>query len=321
MRTIVVALALLVSVSVSAGDLPGSKDHPMVSRYEGSEIVKYDQRAFEAYPLIVGKIDKRGGRAVHPDSYRALEGKMTRVAYRVPEQRSVLEVQRNYESALKSAGFEILFACENELCGGRTGREFNEAATPKDMAVTMGFHEKDQRYLAARLARAEGDVYVSLYTVRAYSIGGANKDRVFSNLVVVEVQPMQDNMVKVDADAMAKGLDAEGHVALYEIYFDTNKAELKPESGAALAEIATLLKRQASLRILVVGHTDNAGELAYNQSLSERRARSVVEALVVDHGVVRDRLTAVGVGMAAPVASNDSETGRGKNRRVELVKR
>lgn len=321
MRTILVTLVLFVSGTAGAADLPGSKDHPMVSRYEGSEIVKYDQRAFDAYSLIVGKIDKRGGRTVHPDSYLPLEGKLTRVAYRVPEQRSALEVQRNYESALKAAGFEILFACENETCGGRTGREFNEAATPKDMAVTMGFHEKDQRYLAARLARAQGDVHVSLYTVRAYSIGGANKDRVFSNLVVVESQPMQDNMVKVDAEAMAKGLDAEGHIALYEIYFDTNKADLKPESGAALGEIATLLQRTESLKVLVVGHTDNAGDLAYNQSLSERRARAVVDALVANHGVARERLAAVGVGMAAPVASNDSETGRAKNRRVELVKR
>jgi outer membrane protein OmpA-like peptidoglycan-associated protein len=116
-------------------------------------------------------------------------------------------------------------------------------------------------------------------------------------------------------------LEADGHIALYEIYFETGKADVKPESARALGEIAKLLASRPQLPILVVGHTDNVGALDYNRGLSQRRAQSVVEALAQQHGVARDRLAAVGVGMAAPVASNDNEAGRAKNRRVELVKR
>lgn len=311
--------ALLTAVAAAhAADLPGAKDHPMVSRYQGSEIVKYEQRAFDSVPLIRDAIKQRGGRANNAAAYHTVEGKLTRIAYRAPAGRSALEVFRNYEGALKEAGFELLYQCDNELCGGRT---FNEAATPADLHTLMAYNEKDQRYLLAKLARPAGDVYAAVYVVRAYAIGGPNKDRVYANLQVVETQAMQTGMVKVDANAMAKGLDAEGHIALYEIYFDTDKAELKAESDGALNEIAKLLAAQPKLQVLIVGHTDNVGALDYNRTLSERRAQSVVDALVKRHKISRDRLTGVGVGMAAPIASNDGEAGRAKNRRVELVKR
>ncbi len=72
--------------------------------------------------------------------------------------------------------------------------------------------------------------------------------------------------------------------------------------------------------MLIVGHTDNKGKLDYNQGLSSRRAKAVVDALAKSYGVPAGQMTAVGVGPAAPVASNDSEDGQAKNRRVELVK-
>lgn len=306
-----------------AADLPGSKDHPMVSRYEGSEILKYETRAFDKLELLSGAVSGRKDAPEPVPSRTAVEGKLTRIAYRAPENRSSIEVLRNYEQALTAGGFKILFACEQMQCDvkggeswGSKGGAFNRAATPKDMFAQMFGQEEEQRYLLAKLARAEGDVYASLYVVNK-----PQAKRVFANLIVVESQPMQANMVKVDAAAISKGLDAEGHIALYEVYFDTGKADLKPESDAALAEIAGLLKDKPALKVLVVGHTDNVGELVINQTLSERRAKSVVQALAGKQGIARDRLTAVGVGMAAPVASNDSEPGRAKNRRVELVKR
>lgn len=315
--TLTFAFLAISSHSVAA-DIAGSKDHPMVSRYAGSEIIKYEQRAFDSTPLINAAVKQRGGRAANPGSFVTVEGKLTRLAYKAPAGRSVLEVFRNYEQALTAAGFQILFSCDNELCGGRP---FNEAATPSGLSTLMGFNEKDQRYLVAKLARPAGDAWVSLYLNRAYSIGGANKDRVFASLVIVESQAMQAGLVKVDAAAMAKGLDADGHIALYEIFFDVDKANLQPQSSTALSEIATLMASSPQLKILIVGHSDNAGALDYNRSLSERRAQAVVDALVTQHKVSRDRLTPTGVGMAAPIASNDSEAGRSKNRRVELVKR
>jgi OmpA-OmpF porin, OOP family len=109
-------------------------------------------------------------------------------------------------------------------------------------------------------------------------------------------------------------------VSLYGIYFDTDKTDVKPESQPTLQEIAKLLKQDASLRLYVVGHTDNVGTYDHNLDLSQRRAAAVVGELTTKHGVAAVRLRPAGVGMLSPVAPNDNEQGRAKNRRVELVK-
>ncbi len=140
-----------------------------------------------------------------------------------------------------------------------------------------------------------------------------------ARLDVIETTPMEGNMVKVDAQAMLKDLSANGHASLYGIHFDTNKTEVKPGSEPALEEIAKLLKLKPSLKLLVVGHTDNAGGIEFNEDLSLRRAKAVVQVLVAKYGCDAGRLRPFGVGMTAPVASNQTEQGRAKNRRVELV--
>jgi OmpA-OmpF porin, OOP family len=119
---------------------------------------------------------------------------------------------------------------------------------------------------------------------------------------------------------MAKDIAATGRVALYGLYFDTDKADLKPESAPSLAEIGKLLKTQPDLKVYIVGHTDNVGVFDYNVGLSQRRAKSVVDQLIQKFAISPDRLKAAGAGMIAPVATNDDEAGRAKNRRVEIVK-
>jgi len=138
-------------------------------------------------------------------------------------------------------------------------------------------------------------------------------------LTIVEKAGMVQE-VTANAGAFASGLRATGHIAVEGIFFDTGKSELKPESAPAIAEVAKLLKDDATLKLYVVGHTDNAGALEGNLKLSQDRAQSVVQALTATHGIAAARLKAFGAGPYAPVASNDSDTGRAKNRRVELVK-
>jgi outer membrane protein OmpA-like peptidoglycan-associated protein len=135
----------------------------------------------------------------------------------------------------------------------------------------------------------------------------------------VEKQPMTQQVV-ADAAALLADLSRAGHVVVHGIYFDTDKAVLRPESEAALSEIARLLQDNVDLKVFIVGHTDMTGDLAHNLDLSERRAAAVVTALVAGHGVSADRLAPRGVGPLAPVASNDTEAGRALNRRVEIVK-
>ena len=126
--------------------------------------------------------------------------------------------------------------------------------------------------------------------------------------------------MKISVDALNKDLDRVGHVAVYEILFDTGKADLKPASGGALKEIAALMAKSPTLKLYVVGHTDNVGTLAQNLDLSKRRAQAVVTALTTTYKVAPARLQSDGVGPLTPVASNGEEAGRAKNRRVELVK-
>lgn len=135
---------------------------------------------------------------------------------------------------------------------------------------------------------------------------------------VVEREAMKQE-VTMDAAGMANGLGSNGSVALYGIYFDTAKSDLKPESDPTLSEIAKLLKEKPALKVFIVGHTDMVGDPAANVKLSLARAQSVTSALAGKYGIASARLVPFGNGPYAPVASNATEEGRAKNRRVELV--
>ncbi len=134
-------------------------------------------------------------------------------------------------------------------------------------------------------------------------------------LVIVEKQAMEQEVV---ANPMLDSIKQTGKVTLY-INFDTNKATIKPDSLKTVDEIVEMMNAESSLKISIEGHTDNTGNAAANQKLSEARAKSVMHA-VAAKGVNRARMTAQGFGMSKPVAENTTEEGKAKNRRVELVR-
>jgi len=138
-------------------------------------------------------------------------------------------------------------------------------------------------------------------------------------LSIVEKGIMKQDVV-ANAEAMGKDINTTGHVSIYGIYFDTGKSVIKPESDAAISEIAKLLKNDGALKVYVVGHTDNVGSFESNMKLSKDRADAVANALSVKYGIAAARMKAHGVSSLAPVTSNDTEEGKAKNRRVELVK-
>lgn len=137
-------------------------------------------------------------------------------------------------------------------------------------------------------------------------------------LTIVEKEVMEQ-VVEANAEAMGNDINLTGHVSIYGIYFDTGKSEIKSESDAAIAEIATLLKNNGALKIYVVGHTDNVGSFDSNMKLSKDRADAVAKALASKHGIASSRLKAYGVSSLNPIASNKTGEGKAKNRRVELV--
>lgn len=138
-------------------------------------------------------------------------------------------------------------------------------------------------------------------------------------LRIIEKKAMEQH-ITADAAALGNDIRSTGHVAVYGINFDTAKSTIKPESAQAIAEIGKLLKADPGLKVFVVGHTDNVGSVDSNMKLSQERAEAVLQSLVKDHGIGADRLRAAGCGTFSPVATNDTDEGRAKNRRVELVK-
>src|SRR5262245_44343267 len=134
----------LSGIATWAADVRGSADHPVLPRYEGSEIVKYETEAFAEYPLLTAPAKHYGGLPKNQDATTRLEGKVTRITYRAPAQRSALEVFRNYEQAFKSAGLAPVFTCAREECGGRN---FNHAASPRGYYSGFGEYFAEQRYL------------------------------------------------------------------------------------------------------------------------------------------------------------------------------
>ncbi len=331
---VVFGLALLLAppVATHAQDVAGSSDHPLVSRFQGSRIVKYRSSDFDQYRLVTKPINGyRSGIRAEPvaavidgRNSRPVEGRLTMITYEAPQNSTTLEILRSYERALKGARLEAIFQCAGRECAGKApppacrlcGDYLNTFA--KGIMHRAGMNlsgpvYEGQRYLAGRLHGPDGDVYVSLLVL--------NLKKPLTQLDIVEVKPMEEDLVTADAAAMARDINAKGSVSVYGIYFDTDRADLKPASGPVLMQIGELLRQQPDLRLFVVGHTDNTGTVERNRALSEARARAVVDALVAHYGVDARRLSPWGVGPLAPVASNATEQGRARNRRVELVAR
>ena len=247
-----------------------------------------------------------------------LEGRITRITYKVPEGRSTLEVMKNYEDSLAAAGFSIRFTCAKADCGdGFSGNFFvRNPLVDENFEPTTGLTHGDnnfQRFLSAELKGGAQNVSVAVYVSQGWF-----KYPVYQ-LDVIQTQAMQTGMVDIDAATMLKSIRDQGRVALYGFTFDTGKADLKPGADAVLSEIAKLLGENKNLKLLVVGHTDSVGGIQENMDLSARRAQAVIQALVDKHGVSADTLTPYGVGPLCPVAANTDDPGRAKNRRVELV--
>lgn len=212
------------------------------------------------------------------------EGAVHTINYREKEGTEVspLQIFRNYENAFKKAGGTLVW---------------RDKATSNQAEGTFKF------------AKGKGVRWVSL---KVYDEGDGY------DFVVLDEQQMQQE-IEVSAVQMADSLAKHGFIALYGIHFETGKDALQPDSEPLLAEIASLLKQQAKLKLSIEGHTDNVGSAQSNEALSQKRAEAVKRWLV-GKGVDAKRLATRGHGPAMPIADNRLEEGRAKNRRVELVR-
>jgi outer membrane protein OmpA-like peptidoglycan-associated protein len=304
-----------------AKDVAGGKDYPLIGRYEGSTLTVYIVKDYEEQRLLIKAVkgaDIRAakGKRLSDANSMKVSGKAFRLRYDGPQGRTALEIGRNLQEGMKAKGFESLFQCRGAECSDMNGTELYFALNDESPMGRGEIHPgpADVVYTAAVLKRPEGDVYAGVYVGQV-----GTKPEILVD--VVETKPMETNkIVFIDAGAMQKAIENSGRVALYGILFDFDKATIRPDSKPTLDEIAKFLKANASLKVVVAGHTDGKGGFDYNVDLSKRRAAAVVDALVKQYGITAGRLKPFGVGMASPIASNDNEAGRSKNRRVELVK-
>ena len=297
--TLCTASSVLADATVPTIDTKGSKDSSLLKRYEGSLIVAYEHKSFAEFTLPLSQLEqveeKRDNRNNHyyePKSKKDLEGEYTRLVYLMPEKRSPLEVLRNYQDEIKSQGGNILFECKAAGCGGDPQRSSQGGGGHMSLAIylypeeritepfgsngycAMAEHITDQRYTAAELPASSAHVSVLTYTIVAPDQNDACKAfnaRTMTVVDIVAATAREQKMVTVQAGEMAKAIVSAGRVALYGIYFDFNKAEMQPESDPTLEQIAKLLQESSALKLLVVGHTDNVGNFAFNMDLSQRR--------------------------------------------------
>jgi outer membrane protein OmpA-like peptidoglycan-associated protein len=303
MLVLIPLLSIMAAASVHAQtrDVAGAKDFPGIGRFGGSVITGYVVKDFDAARMQAAAF-KDG----QPADARRLEGRVTRIAYRTKPGPSILEVSRNFETQLAKAGFTTLLACDTDAGGAIPFTEAVDALPVPQMWVD-GFN---YHYYAGRKEDGGREIYARVLVSQ-------NNQDITAQLTIAELKAIENKMV--DAAAMAKGLGETGHIALYGIYFDTDKATLKPESRPTLEQIAKLLTTQPQLNVFIVGHTDNQGAYDYNVDLSRRRAEAVAAELARSYRIAPARLRTAGVGFLAPVGSNASDSGRALNRRVELV--
>lgn len=324
------ASALLFS-DAGAADLPGSKDHPLLRRFAGSEIVGYQSKRFDEYELQSSTFSRYNFQTKKREYVKPPlkpEGRVTRIWYEAAGDVGSLEIYRNYLNELRAKGFVILYDSKKDPAAigwinylAPFGSM--DLQTNRSNYIFFAAEKGGLCVASAKKSRPEGDVYVQLIAVEWGKSDQVYKARrgAYMAVDIIETQPMVQKMVTVTADQMSQSLSVTGRASLYGIYFDPNKSEIKPASRPAIQEIATLLKKQPALKLHVVGHTDNIGGYEFNMGLSKRRADAVVASLVREHGIPAVRLTANGVAYLAPVAPNTAEAGRAKNRRVELVPR
>jgi outer membrane protein OmpA-like peptidoglycan-associated protein len=140
-----------------------------------------------------------------------------------------------------------------------------------------------------------------------------------AEIIVIAPQKLEQKMVFVNADEMKRSITDTGKVALYGLYFDTDKDAIRADSAPTMEEIAKLMRANPQMKLRVVGHTDDQGTVMYNLDLSKRRASSVAQQLLSKYGIPASRLDSFEAGLYAPETSNQTKDGRAKNRRLELV--
>jgi OmpA-OmpF porin, OOP family len=314
-------------------DLVPGPPHSLFSRYPASRLAGF---AIDPYAELTLPTESWRERQ---STVRNVGGRQTNHLFLLPAGTPLDKVFAHYESAAKTTGFETLYRCATTECNATHGGIYDsylkasfasaKLARLPDISRDLGdlFPTTDKGYfLSATRTAPDSEQYIALAVFpRAFfkTIGGVVKDdQTWVWLTVLEAGAADSAPAPViDSAGIENTLATEGHLAFYSLAFDANQAVLKPESKVQLQQIANALLSSLKSDIVIVGHTDNTGTLEFNLELSRRRAQAVTEALTNDYKIPASRLAAHGLAWLSPLASNATEAGRARNRRIEFVAR
>lgn len=280
-----------------AEDAEGCKDHPLFTRLPGYSLASCDKADYEERRFNVGPIQQDPEKGALTATV-PVQGALYTMEYSLDEgatRKSPLQIMRNFQNAAKAAGGSV----EGEWqgwCAVELGESFFQGGNSCANSSTT-----------LKVVRGGREVWTLVHP------GGEGDS---FTLFVMEREAMKQD---VSVNELLDKMSRDGFVTV-DVQFDTAKATIQPASQALLDRVAEMMKAAPSLKVEVAGHTDNVGDPAANQALSEARAQSVVAALG-QRGIPPLRMTAKGYGASTPVADNRTEEGRARNRRVELVKR
>ena len=303
MKHIIFALILTMtmsSASLAQEDAEGCKDHPLFNRMPNYYLSECQEVEFGSMKFPVGEPDPNNENNIKSE---AIEGKLMTFHYSLKEgakPASGLQIMRNFQNAAKQNAGSILGEYQG-WCKGMYeygGNDINSGAIPFGNGCTSW---------GTTIKLTKGNKEIWIYA----QSGGEEYD-----MVVAEKEAMKQD---IQVNEMFDALNKNGFIALY-INFETGKADIKPESQTIIDQIVQMLKDNPDLKISIEGHTDNVGTAQSNQTLSEKRAKAVMDA-VIAKGIDKSRLSSKGWGQTKPIADNKTEEGRAKNRRVEIVKK
>ncbi len=287
---------------------------------ENAEPIAAEIDADGAYRLPTG-VYAEGGVPLE-----TVEGRVTRRTWRIPGLADkTAAIARSLEEQLVAQGYEIVLNCRTQRCGGFDFRFAVEVLPPPGMFVDLA----DYQFLSARRGDGEDAVGIMLsHTALAAMVqiirvspGGPQEALTLAPAPEPAEAPRVGQVTASEVGPLAQTLASRGAAVLEGLTFKTGASELGEGPFGALEALAAWLREDEARQVLLVGHTDNEGDLDRNIALSRARAEAVLQALVEAYEIAPARLEARGVGFLAPRASNATAEGREANRRVAVVVR
>lgn len=333
--TLILTPITLISQETLCPDVDDYTEHPVLKRYNNSCVIGFNEIKYESARLPIAQQSSSKDETKH----LTIEGKITDILFAIENngKATVLEVHRNYETALRNSEMEILYSCngrkdcftygsgnftsKNPDMGDNKYLEVWKNQKLKHFRFALSRHHSNQNGDESYFV-AQGKKDSKKYTIAILIRYNRTSWKALNGNIFVFAKIIEEDIMDTDQVSVAsidEKIKNEGKEVFNNIHFEFGSAKLKNESLNIISTISEYLKANSDRVYYIVGHTDNVGALSSNQTLSEQRAAVVRSVLIKTHGIIENQISAHGVGQLSPAATNSTEEGRSLNRRVEIV--